>query len=199
MSTNSTNTEEKTIPSTREKKMSTYQLTATALMAAVMCILGPMSIPIGAVPISLTNLVICFAVLLLGPKFGTLSVLVYLLLGTVGLPVFSGYGAGLAKLAGPTGGYLIGFIPMAIIGGLFIEKSRCQPVISALGLILGIAVCYAFGTAWFIWQMECTLGYALGVCVFPFIPFDLCKVVLAVAVCTPLRSRLEQAGLLRLA
>ena len=91
-----------------EKKLTTYQMAVTALMAAVMCVLGPLSVPIGAIPISLTNLVICFSAWLLGPKFGTLSVAVYLALGAVGLPVFSGYGAGLAKLAGPTGGYLGG-------------------------------------------------------------------------------------------
>ena len=85
-----------------EKKLTTYQMAVTALMAAVMCVLGPLSVPIGAIPISLTNLVICFSAWLLGPKFGTLSVAVYLALGAVGLPVFSGYGAGLAKLAGPT-------------------------------------------------------------------------------------------------
>lgn len=181
------------------KKITTYQMAVTALMAAVMCVLGPISVPIGAVPISLTNLVICFAVWLLGPKFGTLSVVVYLALGAVGLPVFSGYGAGLAKLAGPTGGYLIGFIPMALIGGLFIEKSKGRPVISGLGLVLGIAVSYAFGTAWFVIQMQCELSYALAVCVYPFIVFDLCKVVISVAVGGLLRKRLEQAGVLKIA
>lgn len=181
-----------------EKKITTYQMAVTALMAAVMCVLGPLSVPIGAVPISLTNLVICFTVWLLGPKFGTLSVAVYLVLGAVGLPVFSGYGAGLAKLAGPTGGYLIGFLPMALIGGLFIEKSKGQPVISGLGLVLGIAVSYALGTAWFVFQMGCELGYALAVCVYPFIVFDLIKVVISVVIGSLLRKRLTQAGLLKI-
>ena len=181
-----------------KKKFTTYQMAVTALMAAVMCVLGPLSVPIGEVPISLTNLVICLAVWLLGPKFGTLSVAVYLLLGAAGLPVFSGYGAGLAKLAGPTGGYLIGFLPMAFLGGLVIEKTKGQPVLSALGLVAGIAVSYALGTAWLVFQMGCTLGYALTVCVYPFILFDLVKVVLSVAVGALLRKRLEQAGLLRL-
>lgn len=182
-----------------EKKITTYQMAVTALMAAVMCVLGPLSVPIGAVPISLTNLVICLTVWLLGPKFGTLSVAIYLALGAVGIPVFSGYGAGLAKLAGPTGGYLIGFLPMAFIGGLFIEKSKGQPVISALGLILGIAVSYAFGTAWFVVQMGCELSYAMAVCVYPFIAFDLAKVVISCVVGALLRKRLMQAGVLKLA
>lgn len=181
----------------KDKRMTTYQLAVTALMAAVMCVLGPLSVPIGEVPISLTNLVICFAVWLLGAKFGTLSVLVYLLLGAVGLPVFSAYSGGLAKLAGPTGGYLIGFLPMAFIGGLVIEKTKGQPVLSALGLVLGIAVSYALGTAWFVFQMGCELGYAMAVCVYPFIAFDLAKVVITVLVGGVLRKRLVQAKLLK--
>lgn len=181
----------------KDKKMTTYQLAVTALMAAVMCVLGPLSVPIGEVPISLTNLVICFAVWLLGAKFGTLSVLVYLLLGTVGLPVFSAYSGGLAKLAGPTGGYLIGFLPMAFIGGLVIEKTKGQPVLSALGLVVGIAVSYALGTAWFVFQMGCELSYALAICVYPFIVFDLAKVIITVLVGSVVRKRLVQAGLLR--
>lgn len=180
----------------KDKRMTTYQLTVTALMAAVMCVLGPVSVPIGEVPISLTNLVICFAVWLLGAKFGTLSVLVYLLLGAVGLPVFSAYSGGLAKLAGPTGGYLVGFLPMAFIGGLIIEKTKGQPVLSGLGLVLGIAVSYALGTAWFVFQMGCELSYALTVCVYPFIAFDLIKVVITVLVGSLVRRRLVEAKLL---
>ena len=183
----------------QDKKITTYQMAVTALMAAVMCVLGPLSVPIGAVPISLTNFVICLTVWLLGPKFGTLSVAIYLALGAVGIPVFSGYGAGLAKLAGPTGGYLIGFLPMALIGGLFIEKSKGNPVVSGLGLVLGIAVSYAFGTAWFVFQMQCELSYAMAVCVYPFIAFDLAKVVISCVVGVLLRKRLTQAGVLKIA
>ena len=119
------------------KKLTTYQMAVTALMAAVLCVLGPLTVPIGAIPISLANLVICLTAWLLGAKFAALSVAIYLVIGLVGIPVFSGYGAGLAKLAGPTGGYLVGYLLLAFIGGLFIEKSHGHPVISALGLVLG--------------------------------------------------------------
>ena len=182
-----------------EKKLTTYQMAVTALMAAVMCVLGPLSVPIGAIPISLTNLVICFSAWLLGPKFGTLSVAVYLALGAVGLPVFSGYGAGLAKLAGPPGGYLVGYLLMAFIGGLFIEKSNGSPVVSGIGLVLGDAACYVLGTAWFVFQMQCDLGYALAVCVYPFIALDLGKIVVSCIVGALMRKRLIQAGVLKLA
>ena len=104
------------------QKNKTYALTATALMTAVTCILAPLSVPIGPVPISLTNFVIFLSLYLLNWKKGTLSLLIYLLLGLAGLPVFSGFAGGIAKLAGPTGGYIIGFIPMAIVAGIIIDK-----------------------------------------------------------------------------
>ena len=182
-----------------DKKITTYQMAVTALMAAVLCVIGPLSVPIGAIPISLSNFVISLTVWLLGPKFGTLSVAIYLALGAVGMPVFSGYGGGLAKLAGPTGGYLIGYLAMAFIGGFFVEKSKGNPVISGIGLVIGVAVSYVFGTAWFVFQMGCELSYALAVCVYPFIAFDLAKVIIACVVGALLRKRLTQAGVLKLA
>ena len=92
----------------------TYAMAVTALMTAVTCILAPLSIPIGPVPISLTNFAIYLSLYLLDWKKGTISYILYLLLGLVGLPVFSGFTGGIGKLAGPTGGYIIGFIPMAM-------------------------------------------------------------------------------------
>ena len=181
----------------KSKKLTTYQMAVTALMAAVLCVLSPLSIPIGVVPIALANLVICFCAWLLGPKFGTLSVAIYLLIGLIGVPVFAGYTAGLSILAGPTGGYLVGYLPMAFIGGLFIEKSHGNPVISGIGLVLGDAVCYVLGTAWFVFQMQTTLSYALAVCVYPFIAVDLAKIIVSCIVGALLRKRLEQAGVLK--
>lgn len=179
-----------------KQKMTTYQLAVTALMAALLCILGPMSVPIGEVPISLTNLVIYFAVFLLGTKLGTASYIVYLLLGAFGLPVFSAYSGGLGKLAGPTGGYLIGFIPMALISGLFLEKSGGKPWITALGMALGTLVAYALGTVWFCFQTGTGFVAALFICVIPFLPVDALKIAAAVGFGSLLRGRLVKAGLL---
>ena len=92
-----------------------YQMAIIGVMTAIICILGPLSIPIGLVPVSLTNLAILFALYVLGMKKGTLSCILYLLIGLIGLPVFSGFSSGPGKLLGPTGGYLIGFIFMALI------------------------------------------------------------------------------------
>jgi len=87
---------------------------------------------------------------------------------------------------------------LAFIGGMFIEKSKGNPVISAVGLVLGDAACYVLGTAWFVFQMQCELGYALTVCVYPFIALDLGKIVVSCIVGALLRKRLTQAGVLKL-
>ena len=138
----------------------TYAMAVTALMTAVTCILAPLSIPIGPVPISLTNFAIYLSLYLLDWKKGTISYILYLLLGLVGLPVFSGFTGGIGKLAGPTGGYIIGFIPMAIIAGIVIDK---------------------FSQRWI---------QILGVCVIPFIPADLIKMVIAMIIGPEIRKRL---------
>ena len=178
------------------KQFTIYRLTTCALMAALMCVLGPMSIQIGPIPVSFTIFVICLSVYLLGMKGATISCLVYLILGAVGLPVFSGYAGGLAKLAGPTGGYLIGFVFMALISGFVMEKSNANAVITVLGMIAATLVDYVFGTVWFILQMECTLWYALTVCVFPFVLVDLAKILLATALGKAIRLALLKSNLL---
>ena len=92
----------------------------------------------------------------------------------------------------------IAFVLLAFIGGMFIEKSKGNPVVSAVGLVLGDAACYVLGTAWFVFQMQCELGYALSVCVYPFIALDLAKIVVSCIVGALLRKRLVQAGVLKL-
>ncbi|MDO4622836.1 MAG: biotin transporter BioY [Eubacteriales bacterium] len=176
--------------------MKVKTLTTCALFAALMCICGPLSIPIGPVPVSLTNLVIYFAVVILGTKNSFISYLVYLLLGLVGLPVFSGFQGGVGKLAGPTGGYLIGFILMIPICGIIIENCKRKAVPSILGMVLGTAVAYAFGTIWFVFLMKCEVSYALTLCVWPFVPFDLIKIVLAVLIGGKIRKQLAAAEML---
>lgn len=178
----------------KRERTSTRRMVVTALFSAVLCILSPLTIPLGAVHLSLANFVIFLSAWLLPPGLAVQSVALYLAIGAAGLPVFSGYGAGLAKLLGPTGGYLLGYLFLAGLGGLAVEKSAGQPLVSALGLWLGVLVSYGFGTAWFMLQMSCTLQAALAVCVYPFVLFDLIKVAAACALGALLRKRLTQAG-----
>ena len=182
--------------SATRSKLTIYQMAAVSLMTALLCILGPMSIPIGAIPISFTNFVIYLTVYLLGTKLGTFSYLIYLLLGTAGLPVFSAYSGGLAKLAGPTGGYLIGFIFMSVICGIFITKSKGKALPSVFGMAIGTAVAYLFGTIWFMAESGSTLMYALTACVFPFLIGDGIKILLASSIGPLIRRALQKAHLL---
>lgn len=167
------------------------------LMAAITCILGPISItlPFTPIPISLTNLALCLSVFVLGMKKGTFSYLIYLLLGLVGLPVFSYFTGGAAKLFGPTGGYLIGFIFMALIAGFFIDKWFDKWYLCLCGMILGAAVCNLFGSIWLAFQNHISLGAALLAGVVPFIPGDLAKMVIALLLGRALRKALQRAHL----
>ena len=168
-----------------------------AIMTALTCILAPFSLPIGPVPISLTNLVIYFSLYLLGWKLGTLSYVIYLLIGLVGVPVFSGFTAGPAKLFGPTGGYLIGFIPMAIIAGIVIDKYTEKWLLCLLAMIVGTIVCYALGTAWLAYEAEMTFQAALMAGVIPFIIGDIAKMIVAIIVAPMIKNPLVKAGYIK--
>ena len=172
----------------------TRTLTLIGLMAAVLCILGPFSIPIpvSPVPLSLTNFAVYITVYILGIRSGTVSVLLYLCLGVAGLPVFSGFGGGLGKLAGPTGGYLIGFLFVALIQGFLMEHFPWKRPADIAGMVSGLAVCYAFGTLWLAWQMHLTPAAALGIGVIPYLPGDAVKIILAAAVGPKLRGRVRK-------
>lgn len=161
------------------QRISTKTMALIAVMTAVTCVLAPLSVPIGPVPISLTNLAIYFGLYILGMKKETVSYMIYLLIGFVGLPVFSGFTGGAGKLLGPTGGYLIGFIPMAIVAGILIDKSGGKVVPSVIGMVLGTAICYALGTAWFCIQADYEVMPALALCVIPFLPGDAAKIAIA--------------------
>ncbi len=178
------------------KKQNIYKLSTCALMTALMCVLGPMSIPIGPIPVSLTNFTIFLAVYLLGMRDGTISYIVYLLLGAVGLPVFSGYQGGMAKIAGPTGGYLASFILTALIAGFIIERFHAHTIIMILGMIVAMLAAYLFGTAWFVLQMQCDIWYALTTCVLPFVLVDVVKILVVTALGKTIRNALAKADLL---
>ena len=174
------------------------QLTLTGLMTAVICILAPLSlqIPISPVPISLGFLAIYFVVSVLGMKLGTLSVVIYILLGLAGLPVFTGFTGGPGKLFGPTGGYIIGYLFMAPICGFFSDRWGDRLLLCFAGMLPGSAICYLFGTLWLAWQSSYTFPQALAAGVIPFIPADLIKMAVAVTVGRQVRRRLRKAGLL---
>lgn len=176
-------------------KINTRQLALIAVMTAVTCVLGPFSLPIGLVPISLTNLAIYIAIYALGQKRGTISYIVYLLIGLIGFPVLSGFSGGFDKLVGPTGGYLIGFIFMAFISGIFIDKFTDKIYMCFLGMILGTIVTYLLGTTWLSYVTKIPFNSALYIGVIPFIPGDVIKILVSAIIGPKIRKRLLNAGL----
>jgi biotin transport system substrate-specific component len=176
-------------------KINTRQLALIAVMTAVTCVLGPFSLPIGLVPISLTNLAIYIAIYALGQKRGTISYIVYLLIGLIGFPVLSGFSGGFDKLVGPTGGYLIGFIFMAFISGIFIDKFTDKIYMCFLGMILGTIVTYLLGTTWLSYVAKIPFNSALYIGVIPFIPGDVIKILVSALIGPKIRKRLLNAGL----
>ena len=174
------------------KRISVYDLVMIALFAALIAVCAWITIP-GAVPFTLQTMGVFLAVGLLGGKRGTAAVLVYILLGAVGMPVFSGFSGGVGRLLGTTGGYIIGFLVAALamwaMEAIFGKAKWVLPV----SMLLGLLLCYAFGTAWFLVLYTQTKGAisvasVLSMCVVPFIIPDLLKTALALL----LTSRLSK-------
>ena len=173
------------------KKMNTRDITMIAQCAALMAICSWISIP-AAVPFTMQTFGVFLAVGLLGGKRGTAAVLVYLLLGAVGLPVFSGFTGGIGHMLGATGGYIIGFLFSALVMWL-IERLRGRSIKTLVfSMIVGLITCYAFGTAWFmaVYAKESgSIGLmtALTWCVLPYVIPDAVKIALAAALTRRLR------------
>lgn len=166
------------------QKIKTKQMVLIALMTAVTCVLGPLSIPLpfSPVPISLTNFAIFLAIFVLGMENGTISFIIYLLLGAVGVPVFSSFRGGLQVLAGPTGGYLIGFIFLALIMGFALDHFDRKLVPTIIGMIIGMVVCYAFGTVWLAKLLSLSFKEGLMMGVIPYLAGDAAKIIIAAIV-----------------
>ncbi len=173
--------------------MKTRDMTVVAVMAALICVAGPLSVSIGPIPLSLASFAVYIAGAVLGAKKGALAVGLYLLLGLVGLPVFSGFSGGFQKLIGVTGGYLAGYLPCALITGLAVKPDSPEdgprwrlPAFMALGT----SALYLIGTAWFMLQTGNTLAASMGLCVIPFLPGDAVKIVAASLLSRPVRRAL---------
>lgn len=179
-----------------KKKMSskTQALTFIALSTAITCIIGPLSIviPISPVPISLTILAIYISVYAIGLKRGMISLLLYLLIGFIGLPVFSNFKGGFQVLIGPTGGYIIGFVFVVLCSGIFIERFESKVYMHVIGMSLGTILCYILGTAWMAYQASMTFLEALFAGVIPFVWADAIKIAIAAIAGPKLRKALKR-------
>lgn len=174
-----------------------YALTMTAAAAAVLGVVGPWAIPVGPVPLSLCTLFLYLIGWVLEPKQAIAAVAVYVLMGAAGLPVFAGFTGGLGHLAGPAGGYIIGYLPMTAVCALVVRWFPARWWMRFVGMVLGTAVLYMIGTVWFCLQTETGLMAALVICVVPFLPGDLVKILAALLLGPILHSRLARSGLLK--
>ena len=182
------------------RSQKTIQMAEIALMSAVLCVISPFTIPVPAspVPLSLALFAVYLAAVLLGAKRGALRVLIYLILGAVGLPVFSGFSGGIGVLAGPTGGYLVGYLLCAVIVGVvaYVEPNGKKRNFAryVLAMLLGTLACYSFGTVWFLLIMKgtYTVAQALLVCVVPYLLFDMIKIIVVTAVVMPIKKILRR-------
>ena len=176
-------------------------MTRTAVFTAALCAIAPLSITVGPIPLTFATLVIYISAGSLGWKRATVSAALYVLIGAAGLPVFSGFEGGFHKIAGLSGGFIIGYIPCALTAGIvsdsFIKKSAKsakrgrQSAWSALGALAGTVVLYTCGTAWFIRSTGAALTAALASCVAPFLIGDGLKILLASIIAPRLRTAIN--------
>ena len=171
-------------------RTNTQQLSRLALMTAVICIAAPLQIPVGTVPVTLQTYIIALTGALLGARHGVFATLAYLLIGAVGLPVFSGWAGGLGVLMGPTGGFLVGFLPLAWLCGA--GNKRALPVQIALGLA-GLFMMEIPGTLVLMLTAGMTLPAALTAGVWPFIAKDVACIICAILSARSLARRLRIA------
>ena len=178
--------------------MKTRDLTLIAVMAAFLCVAGPLTIPVGPIPLSLATFAVYLAGAVLGWKRGTAAVALYLLISVTGVPVFSGFSGGFQKLAGVTGGYLVGYLFCAAVTGLGTgapaRPRKYSAPLSAVRMVIGTVILYAFGTAWFMLQTGRALGAALGLCVLPFLPGDAVKIAAASLLAAPIRKAVKNSA-----
>ena len=176
-----------------KKGINTASLARIALGSAIITVTSWICVP-SAVPFTLQTFGVFLVLCLLGGRLGCISVLVYVITGAVGFPVFSGFRGGIGVLLGATGGYVAGFILSALIFRLCVFIGRNSLAARIIGCVLGMAVCYAAGSLWYAVSVTGSLaaGFlsSLGICVVPFIIPDLIKIALAVIFAEVLRLRL---------
>lgn len=180
-----------------KKKITTYEIALIPLFTALIAVCSFITIPVPNVPFTMQLFAIFLALACLGGRNGSIAVALYLVLGAIGLPIFSGFQGGIQKLLGPTGGYLSGFLFSALLYWLItsIQKNgRPKIRLKAVAMIAGLLVCYLFGTIWFYVVYTrggnaITIGKTLMLCVIPFIPFDLLKITLALSFSVAIEKR----------
>ena len=177
------------------KTMTTRDLCFISIFAAVIAVLAQVSIPMpSGVPLTLQTFAISLAGIILGAKRGTIATIIYVLLGVIGAPVFANLTGGLNILLGPTGGFIFSFPILAFAAGMWANKEG--KIWLPLGLIIGVTLNYICGIIMFSIVMSSSLAIAFTVCVLPYIPTDIVKIVLSAVLGLRIKRLLKSAGLL---
>ena len=179
--------------------MKTKNLVLCGVFAAIMAVLSPISIPVGPVPITFGVLAVFLCAGMLPPKLSVITQLVYLALGAIGLPIFSGFSGGIAKFAGPTGGYLVVYPIMALVISLLLDcydkvirRGEGLHLVWTVGsLLIGTVICYVGGSLWYSYSAHVPFQQALAVTAYPFLPMEGIKIILAVFLIMAVRKRIR--------
>ena len=186
----------------RRKTKALCRISLCALFSAVLCVVSPVAIPIFAIPFSLSILIVLLAAAMLGPIGGAVSILLYLLIGALGLPVFGGGMGGFGVLLGPTGGFLWSYLPMSLLFGWLYrafqarEEETTRRTRILLGILAGLPsllICYTLGIIQYMAVARVSFVAAVMVCVLPFLVFDLVKLALV----SFLSDRMKRIAVLR--
>ena len=182
----------------KKSKLSVQDMCMIAASTAIIAIMAQISIPMPlGVPMTMQTFAITFAAIVLGAKNSAIASLLYVLLGTIGVPVFANFTGGYDKVIGPTGGFLISFPIMALLIGLGMDlhmKSRKMSIVAmVIGIVVGTIVNYIAGIVWFCVVMDSSFKVGFEACVLPFIPTAILKAILAVVVGLPVRKVVRKA------
>ncbi len=175
------------------KFFKTREIVEVALFTAILAVCSWISVPT-TIPFTLQTFGIFCAMLILGGKKGFFSILTYILLGAVGVPVFSGFKAGISALTSYSGGYIWGFIFLGAIFWCAEKFIGNKFYIRIISLIVGLMVCYTCGTLWFMYIMKTSFIYGLSVCVVPYLAFDGLKLLLAILISSRVRKYLPTSA-----
>lgn len=164
-------------------------ITTIAIFSGIICVISPITLPVGMIPITLST----FAIYLIGgltkKYIGILSTIIYIFIGIIGLPVFSSYTGGIGVVLSITGGYILGYIPCVFVISLITSINKKNILLYPLSMIIGTIICYYIGTLWFMVQTKNTLFETLIITVVPFLIFDIIKIILATICCYILNNK----------
>ena len=176
-------------------KLQTKEITYIAILSAVICILSTITFQIGVVPVTLSVFAVLISAVISGAKKSFTAVFIYILIGAFGVPVFSGFKGGIQIISGPTGGYIISYLFMALIVGIVSDKIKenniKNTVILFLSCVVSLVICYFLGTLQYILITSTGWIQALSTCVYPFVIFDLLKSIFAVILGLKIKKQIK--------